>query len=144
MDVRFITEHLGWFGAGFIFVIMSLIQIAPIKVNPWSAIGRWIGRAINGEIINKVDYLNDQMAATKEENMEQWASCRRNNILRFGDDLRHGRKFSKEHFDQILTEITKYETYCAEHPNYMNNIANATIHYIEAEYETNLENDSFL
>ena len=32
-------------------VLLSLIQIAPIKFNPWSAIGEAIGRAINGDVL---------------------------------------------------------------------------------------------
>ena len=32
-------------GGGIILVAMTLIQIAPIKLDPWSAIARAVGRA---------------------------------------------------------------------------------------------------
>ena len=41
-------------GGGVVIVIMTLIQITPIRIDPWSSIARAIGRAINGEVIQKV------------------------------------------------------------------------------------------
>ena len=37
--------------------IPTLVQVSPIKVNPWSWLARKIGRAINGEVIDRVDRL---------------------------------------------------------------------------------------
>ena len=31
--------------------VLSLLEIAPIKVNPWSAIARGLGRAFNAEVL---------------------------------------------------------------------------------------------
>ena len=31
--------------------LLTLIQIAPVKVDPWSAIAKALGRAINGELL---------------------------------------------------------------------------------------------
>ena len=42
-------------GGGIILVAMTLIQIAPIKLDPWSAVARAIGRAINKDVIEKLD-----------------------------------------------------------------------------------------
>ena len=50
-------------GGGVLLVAMTLIQVAPIKVNPWSAIAKAIGRAINGEVIAKVDQLERDLEA---------------------------------------------------------------------------------
>ena len=36
-------------GGGVVIVIMTLIQVTPIKLDPWSTIARIIGRAINGD-----------------------------------------------------------------------------------------------
>ena len=35
-------------GGGVLLAARTLIQVAPIKVNPWSAVAKAIGRAING------------------------------------------------------------------------------------------------
>lgn len=131
-------------GGGVILVLMTIIQITPVKLNPWSWLGRVIGRAINSEVIEKVNVLTDEVKSIKEEDSEQWASLSRSHILRFGDELLHGMQHSKEHFDQILIDISKYETYCDEHPNYKNNIANATITQIKNTYQKCLEENKFL
>lgn len=132
------------YGGGLTLILMTLIQITPIKLNPWSWIGRMIGRAINGEVLDKVNSLANDVKELKDEDAEQWASLSRSHILRFGDELLHGVPHSKEHFDQILLDISKYEEYCDEHPNYKNNIANATIHQIKNTYQKCLEENKFL
>lgn len=128
-----ILKNVGLLGGGAIVVILSLIQIAPIKINPWTAIARCIGRAINGEVLEKVDGFE-----------EEWAELRRTHILRFGDEIRLGVDHSEEHFDQVLYDISKYEKYCKSHPAYVNNKAEATIHLIKQTYEDCLSKNKFL
>lgn len=143
MDLETLKE-IGLYGGGVILALMSLIQIAPIKLNPWSWIGRCIGRLINGEVLEKVEELSQDVKNNKEDDDEQWASLSRSHILRFGDELLHGVSHSKEHFDQILLDISKYEQYCNTHPEYLNNIANATIKQIKTTYQKCLEENKFL
>ena len=132
------------YGGGLTLILMTLVQITPIKLNPWSWVGRMIGRAINGEVLDKVNTLANDVRELKDEDAEQWASLSRSHILRFGDELLHGVPHSKEHFDQILLDISKYEEYCDDHPNYKNNIANATIKQIKNTYQKCLEDNNFL
>lgn len=132
------------YGGGLTLVLMTLIQITPIKINPWSWLGKTIGRAINGEVLDKVNTLANDVRELKNEDAEQWASLSRSHILRFGDELLHGVPHSKEHFDQILLDISKYEAYCDEHPKYKNNIANATIKQIKSTYQKCLDENKFL
>lgn len=132
------------YGGGACILLMTLIQIAPIKINPWNWIGRMIGRAINGEVLEKVNTLSVDVKELKAEGEEQWASLSRSHILRFGDELLHGVPHSKEHFDHILLDISKYEKYCDEHPKYKNNITNATIKQIKNTYQKCLEENKFL
>jgi hypothetical protein len=139
-----IASEIGLYGGGIILALMTIIQISPIKFNPWSWIGRCIGRAINGEVLEKVDALSTAVKKNKDDDDEQWASLSRSHILRFGDELLHGVGHSKEHFDQILLDISKYEQYCADHPEYLNNIAHATIKQIKKTYQKCLEENNFL
>ena len=131
-------------GGGILFIIMTLLQIAPIKINPWSWLGRCIGRAINGEVIAKVDNLSQELADHKEKSEERHATLCRAHILRFGDEVRHGVPHSKEAYDNILLDIDSYEEYCDKHPGYKNNVALATIKHIKKMYDKHLEEDSFL
>lgn len=137
-------KEIGLYGGGIVIVLMTLIQITPIKINPWSWIGRAIGRAINGEVLEKVEMLTVDVKNNKADDDEQWASLSRTHILRFGDEIRHGVGHSKEHFDQILLDISKYEKYCKGHPDYLNDVAHATIKLIKKTYQTCLEKNDFL
>lgn len=131
-------------GGGIIVIILTIIQISPIKINPWSYLANKIGRAFNRELINKVDKLNDKVIKLETKSDERSANSGRAQILRFGDEVRHGVPHSKEHYDNILMIIHKYQVYCGSHPHYINNVAVATIKYIEASYQKHLENDDFL
>ena len=122
----------------------TLIQIAPIKINPWSWVAKAIGRAINAEVIEKVDKLEADLVNLKYNTEEQAAKECRVRILRFGDEVRHGVHHSKEHFDQILLDITDYDNYCKEHPEFKNNMTVITTSHIMTKYEKCLEEDSFL
>lgn len=131
-------------GGGALLIFMTLLQVTPIKINPWSWIARCIGRAINGEVIAKVDNLSKDLADHKDKSAEREATRSRTNILRFGDEILHGVPHSKEHYDQILAEISEYESYCDDHPKYKNNVAVGTIKHIKKMYQKHLEGDTFL
>lgn len=131
-------------GSGLLLLVLTMIQISPIKVNPWTWIGKCIGRIINGEVISKVDTLANDLKELRYECNEREANLCRTHILRFGDELLHGMSHSHEHFQQILIDIDIYEKYCDAHPGYRNNIANATIKQIKTTYQECLNNNNFL
>lgn len=138
-------------GSGTILVLLTLVQIAPIKVNPWSALAKGFGRVINGEIIEKMDGLENEIKDLRTEtdkrnaiNDERHATLNRANILRFNDEILHQKEHTKEHFDQILEDIDEYEDYCKEHPLYENNKAVCAIHNIKSTYHKCMEKNSFL
>jgi hypothetical protein len=132
-------------------ILLSLIEITPIKLNPLSWLGKKIGRLFNGELMNEVSNVKQEVKSIKQdvtdiraEAKEREATNRRTRILEFGDEILHGVDYSKEHFDQILLDVTAYENYCDEHPHYMNNVARATIEHIKHVYKKHLQEDSFL
>lgn len=131
-------------GGGALLAAMTLIQVAPIKVNPWSAIAKAIGRAINGEVIAKVDQLERDLEAMKAAQEERDAISCRSRILHFGDETIHGVRHTKEHFDQILRDITSYERYCDDHPHFENNTTVLTSQRIKDIYEDCLAKADFL
>lgn len=110
--------------------VLSLIQIAPVKINPWSSIARAIGRQLNGEVLDKID--------------ENEAKNARYRILRFDDEIRHEKKHTEEHFNQILDDIDMYDEYCREHPKYPNSKAVLAIENIKKVYAKCKNEDSFL
>lgn len=137
-------KEIGVYGGGGLAILLTLIQISPLKVNPLTWIARAIGRAINGEVLEKVDALDKNMKNNKAEDDEQWVLLSRSHILRFGDELRRGVPHSKEHFDQILLDVSKYEHYCETHPTFPNGRAVETITQIKKAYQKCLDKNDFL
>lgn len=117
-------------GGGVIIVLLTIIQLAPIKVNPWSKIAKVIGRALNTEVMDKLN--------------ESEATNARYRILRFDDEIRHKVKHTEEHFNQIMDDIDDYERYCSSHPNYKNSRAVSAIENTRRTYEKCRRENSFL
>ena len=92
-----------WFVA--LLFLMTVIEIVPLRINPWTRIFKLIGRAMNGEMIKEVKELRDEVSSLRKEIDEDKANACRTRILRFYDELAHDVRHSKEHFDQTLNEI---------------------------------------
>ena len=110
-----------------IALVLSLIQISPIKINPWSAFGRWIRK---------------QLAL--EEIKDDLMDARRTRILRFDDELIEHKQHRKDMFDAILVDCDKYEKYCKEHKGYINSVANDSIKHIKEVYAELKRDNTFL
>ena len=131
-------------GGGVLIVLLTLIQITPIKINPWNWIGKKIGRMLNGEVLDEVSSLKKELTDHKDKSEERHATLCRAHILRFGDEVLHGTPHSKEAYDSILLDIDSYERYCTNHPGYKNNIAVQTIEHIKRKYQEHIINNDFL
>lgn len=139
-----------------IIALMSLIQISPLKIDPWSWIGKQIGRAINKEVLDKQDAFqkesqeyrksNDLQIKTISQKFDRRAAeDARNRILRFGDEIKNKQvRHSEEYYNQILADITDYNKYCKEHPNFPNERTIATTKIIKEAYAEHLKNNDFL
>ena len=126
------------------FATLTVLQVAPIKINPWTWIARAIGRAINAEVIDKVGKLESEVQSIKKNTEEHEAESARVRILRFGDEILHDVKHSQEHFNQVLLDITEYEEYCSKHPEFRNNVTGITTKRIMETYEKCLKDNNFL
>ncbi len=129
---------------GGLAVLLTLLEMAPVRINPWSALGRAVGRAINREVLDKVDVLEADVRSIRGDIEEQAAVDCRARILRFGDEVLHGYEHSKDHFDQILRDVDGYERYCAAHPEFENNVTELTSRRIKDVYMKRLDENDFL
>ena len=128
-----------------------VIEVSPIKINPWSFLANKLGKAFNKEVLNeistlksRVDTLDERVQQSEAIQNERDAKYARTQILRFGDEIRVGMRHSKESFDEILSDITEYESYCETHKDFKNNRTKSTEKVILEEYEHCLKTDSFL
>ena len=124
-------------GGGLLLVLMTLVQIAPVKLNPWSWLARAIGRAVNAEVIKKLD-----AHITMDD--RRCADGHRARILHFNNELLRDIGHTQEEFFEVLAEIDAYEEYCREHPEYPNNRAVLAIENIRSNYKERLQKHDFL
>ena len=139
-DIALLLSDNGGIIAVCAVVVMSLVEVSPIKINPWS----WIGKVLNKDILNKLEKVEQDVAEVKREVGESSAVTSRYRILRFDDEILHDIKHSKEHFDQILLDIDVYEKFCEEHPDFKNNLAVMAIKHIKEIYSKCSRENSFL
>ena len=124
-------------GGCLLLALMTLVQIAPIKINPWSWLAEAIGRAINAEVIKKLD-----AHITMDD--RRTADGHRARILHFNNELLRDIGHTQEEFFEVLAEIDAYEKYCREHPEYPNNRAVLAIENIQEVYKERLKKRDFL
>lgn len=110
-----------------LFLVLSLVEVSPIKINPWSALCKWLQRQLS------LDEIKDDLM-----------DSRRTRIIRFDDELIEKRPHRKDMFDAILVDCDKYEKYCKSHHGYVNSVANDSIQHIKEVYADLKREDAFL
>ena len=130
--------------AGLFIILAGMIKIPPIHVNFWGWLGRIIGKTINGEVLDRVDKLTNDVDQLRAKEELKDARHSRQRILRFNDEILFGQRHSKEHFDEILEDIDTYEKYCREHLDYENHRADLAITSIQEVYKSCLKERDFL
>ena len=156
-----ISELLAEYGAAggiCLVVILSLVEISPIKINPWSKLFRSLGKALNKDMLDEINDLKTEVSGLKDEIRkvddrvdkidsridENNAIQCRSRILRFGDEVSHGQNHSHDHFKQIFCDITTYNSYCHSHPEFQNDMTKITSKRIEDDYMERDKRDTFL
>lgn len=134
-----------------LFVLLTIIQIAPVKINPWGAIAKAFGRAINAEVLKELAEMKATQKETREKleahidmDDERMADVHRTRILHFNNELLREIDHTKEEFIETLADIDEYEQYCKDHPNYKNNRAVHAVANIKRVYDDRLEKHDFL
>ena len=103
--LMWLAEH--WVEVG---VAASLvIDISPIKVNPWKALLKWVGQLITADVmqeIREIKQTQKEQQATIDENDKDRI---RNEVLSFATSCRRGIHHTKDEFEHIITVHGKYE-----------------------------------
>lgn len=138
------AEHWEALTATLAVVLPTVVQIAPIKFNPWTRLASALGRAINREILTEVKEMHQSLEQHIAQDDQRDADRKRMRVLRFNDELIHGVRHTQEHFNEILDDITAYERYCENHPNYQNNKAVMAIENVKRTYQRCEDERNFL
>lgn len=123
---------------------MTVIQITPVKLNPWSWLAKAIGKAINADVLMKLGEVEKRLDEHITVDDRRTADNSRTRILHFNNELLRDLPHTKEEFIEVLAEIDAYEKYCQDHPEYPNNRAVLAISNIKRTYEERLQKHDFL
>lgn len=139
------------YGGGVLAAALTLVEVVPIKINPWSALANWLGRAFNANVIKSLDAVkasqNDARALLEShiamDDRREADHCR-TRILHFNNELLRGIPHTKEEFVEILKDIDDYERYCRSHTDYANGRAVHAIANIGRVYDERMKKHDFL
>ena len=138
-------------GGGAVLIALTLIQIAPIKIDPWSTLAMALGRCINADLSQKIDEVALRQVESKEmldkhiaSDAARTADQLRARVLQFNNELLRNIPHTREEFIEILSIIDSYRQYCRDHPEYPNSRAVHAIANIERVYDERMEKRDFL
>ena len=136
-----------------IIVFTGIIQIVPIKINPWSALFKWISKLVTGDAcnkidglitkVNKIDDVIDKVNKIEENIMTNEKDRIRWEILDFANSCRNNRLHTKDEFQHIVELNDKYKK-LLEATNDTNGVFEAEYDYIKKMYAQRLEKNDFL
>ena len=129
---------------GVLVVLLTVLEIAPIKINPWGAIARAIGRAINAQVLAELAETKKDLKEHIQKDDARRADDTRARILAFNRQLMRGELHTREEFWDILSAIDRYHTYCKTHPDYPNERAVHAISNIGRVYDDRQKQNDFL
>ena len=116
MNLKEIISQLnaGYVVAG-IAVLLSLIQISPLKLNPWDKLLGWFGKKLNGE-------TEKRLKAVEKQIRDMWINNHRQCILTFARECRANFEHSSDEWTNVLNVAEEYEKYVEK-----NNVTNGII-----------------
>ena len=121
-----------------LFGTITIFEVSPIKINPW----KWIGRAINSELIKKLDQVEKDVATIKKDQEEDNAENMRSQILSFAASCRRHEHHDAEEWNHIIAIIKRYETYVEER-NIDNGVIEENAAFLRELYHKRLINNDF-
>ena len=119
-------EAAGWALAVFC-VLLSLIQVSPLKLNPWDGIFGWFGRKTNGATIKRLEEVEKQIN-------DMWINDHRQKILTFARECRCDITHSSDEWTNVLNMAEEYERYVHE-KNITNGIITQDTQYLRKLYQ---------
>jgi hypothetical protein len=132
------SEIVAWLA-----MLSIVVEVAPIKINPWTKLLRAVGNRMNADILSRLKDVEVQLAQqdAKIDNNEK--DRIRYEILDFARACRKHEKHTKEEFDHIFEQYDKYEVILSklEQPN---GKVTQAMHFISEVFQDILAKDDFI
>ena len=119
----------GWAGwcIGISIALMSLVQVSPLKLNPWDRVFAWLGKKMYGQVDGEIKYLRGKVC-------DLWVTSHRQSILNFARECREEVHHDPEEWATILTIAEEYEDHCKRHGT-ANGVVRENTRYIRELYQ---------
>lgn len=140
------AQILDWIYHHIVHILLGLsifIQITPIKLNPWSALIKWIGNTLNKDLNDKMDLISRAIHSTEKEIDENEKDRIRWEILDFANSCRNGVRHTKDEFQHIITLNDKYKRLLAKTHD-VNGVFDSEYAYIQELYADRQKKNDFL
>lgn len=121
---------------------VTVFEIAPIKINPWTWLLKRIGRAMNGELFQEIEQLKNDISTIKRDQEEDNAENMRCRILDFAGSCRRHEHHDTEEWNFIISQVKKYENYVKER-GIDNGVIEENAKYLRELYHNRLLNNDF-
>lgn len=143
---------------GVVLGVPTLLQITPIKINPWSWLWKllksaWRGfcRSLTSPVLEQIEANREQLTALDRKltahidlDDQREADKVRGAILRFNHEVMQNQRHTEEEFVEVLAQIDWYNDFCKDHKKYQNSRAVHAIANVERVYDDRLRNNDFL
>lgn len=123
-----------------LFGACTIIQVIPIKINPWSWIGKMIRKLIVGD---SIEGIQKDIAVLKKDILDERVSSKRWQILNFSNTCILGVLHTKEEWEHCISDLAWYEDYC-EKNHVQNGVMQQSAVYLKSKYQLHLKNNDFL
>lgn len=114
----------------------TLVEIVPIKINPWKSLFKWVGNCINGDLQKDVSELKRDFEETKAQD-KRW------HILNFANSCRNGKLHSKDEWQHVMSELSEYENY-TDKKGITNGVIEEDAKYLRELYQERNKKNDFL
>ena len=103
--LKLLTDNssVGW-AVILLILFLTLVQVAPININPWDSIFKWFGKKMNGE-------MEKRLSAVEKQISDMWINQHRQAILLFSREEKDNIKHSSEEWVNVLNVAKEYEDY---------------------------------
>lgn len=119
-----------------VFGSITLIEVTPIKLNPWKWLFSHIGNMLVGDIQKDLQDLKNEFRENKVQNL-RW------NVLDFANSCRNGRKHSHDEWRHTISQLAEYEDYI-EANKIPNGIFEEDAKYLREVYQELCKKNDFL
>ena len=118
--------NAGYITAG-IVILLSLIQISPLKLNPWDKLLGWFGKKLNGATEKRLETVEKQIR-------DMWINNHRQTVLTFARECRANIEHSSDEWTNVLNVAEEYEKYVLEN-KVTNGIITQDTEYLRKLYQ---------